>query len=106
MLYQVAITRRAQNDITALTKTVLKEAPTRGVRWLNGLQNSIDSLEEMPERCGEAPESPGKRGDIIRELLYGTKPNTRRILFTVDLNSRIVFVLAVRHSRRQYAKGL
>ena len=106
MRYHVAVTRRAQNDITALTKKVLKQARTRGARWLDGLQDAIDSLEVMPERCGEAPESPAKRGDLIRELLYGTKPNTRRILFTIDTKSRTVFVLTIRHSRRRNAKRL
>jgi plasmid stabilization system protein ParE len=107
MTYQVDITSRARKDIVTLTKKLMREAPpTRAAEWLRGLQDAIQSLERMPDRCGESPESPGKRGEVIRELLYGTRSHTRRILFTVDEPNALVKVLTVRHSRRQNAKRL
>jgi mRNA-degrading endonuclease RelE of RelBE toxin-antitoxin system len=60
----------------------------------------------MPERSGEAPESPARNGETIRHLLYGSRPNVYRVLFTVDDRKKTVFVLTVRHGRQATATDL
>lgn len=104
--YHVSLTSRATQDIQAVASRILKSAPTQGAEWLDGLENAVASLEDFPERCGQAPESPGRNGETIRQLLYGSKPNVYRVLFTVDDEKKRVFVLALRHSRQAAAKGL
>jgi len=69
-------------------------APT----WYNGAIDSINSLEENPERCPLAPES-GDAGEPIRQLLYGDKRHAYRILFTVQ--EQKVLVLHLRHAARR-----
>ena len=59
------------------------------------------SLDEFPERCPLAPESPVFPFEV-RQLLYGHPPHEYRILFTIE--AKTVYVLHVRHGRRQPLK--
>jgi len=44
------------------------------IRWFNGLENAIHTLETYPLRCPAAPE--GKKAKrSLRHLLYGKKPH-------------------------------
>ena len=100
MKYHLSLTNRAAQDIQALANRILENAPIQGAEWLNGLEDAVASLDEFPERCGRAPESPARNGATIRQLLHGSKPNVYRVLFTVDDEKETVFVLAVRHARQ------
>lgn len=104
MKYQIALTNRAARDLERLTARVLYQAPTQGADWLDGFEDAIASLNEFPERCGTDPESPGTNGEIIRQLLYGTRPNVYRVLFYIDAKSHTVVVLTIRHGRQKTAK--
>ena len=58
---------------------------------------AIDSLETMPERCGQASEATDVGLDI-REFLFGKRHGTYRVLFQID--GRTVYILRVWHSAR------
>jgi hypothetical protein len=65
------------------------------------LQDAIASLAQFPERCALAPESTVFPFEV-RHLLYGHAPHVYRILFTIE--DKTVYVLHIRHSRRQPLK--
>ena len=95
MNYQIVIQPNAQTDIERAYRWLLERAPTRAVTWYNGLQQAIDSLQSLPERCSLAPEDE-YFSEEIRQLLYGRRGGVYRILFTIVDN--IVHILHVRHS--------
>jgi len=63
--------------------------------------DAIASLAEFPRRCTLAPESK-MFAQEVRHLLYGRKPHTYRVLFTIQGSS--VYVLHIRHGRREPLK--
>ncbi|MBV8904562.1 MAG: hypothetical protein JOZ22_13090 [Acidobacteriia bacterium] len=61
----------------------------RLLRWLQGLQERIDTLSEFPERCQLARESKS----LPFELRHGRKPRVYRILFTIEANTvHIIYI--------------
>jgi plasmid stabilization system protein ParE len=62
------------------------------------MEQAIENLSEFPGRCQIAVES--RRGDVIRQLLYGRKPHVYRILFRVIAKGRVVSVIHIRHGAR------
>src|SRR4051794_13397338 len=66
-------------------------------RWLDGLEAAIAKLETFPRRCGPARES-AEFEEEIRQLLYGKRRGTYRVLFVVRGDE--VRILHVRHSAR------
>lgn len=103
MTFRVETTAQAENDADAILEWLLSQhSGETGERWFQALENAIASLEEFPKRCGLAPESRVFPFEV-RQLLYGHKPHTYRILFTIQ--HRTVYVLHIRHGRRQPAKS-
>jgi len=100
------MTARASADLAEVAGYVLSRAPHQGALWLNGFETAISTLAELPGAYPLAPESPGARGEQIRQLSYGDKPNVYRILFTINAAAQSVFVLTIRHGRRLPATGL
>lgn len=66
--------------------------------WFQGLIEAINSLEKSPQRCSLAPEN-DTFDEEIRQLLYGKRRSTYRIIFTVS--GQTVYILHVRHASRQ-----
>jgi plasmid stabilization system protein ParE len=96
--YRVVIQPSAAADIDAAYVWVNEQAPDASARWFNGLEAAIYSLEHFPERCPLAEESRAFTV-TIRQLVYGKRVGTYRILFTVTADA--VHVLHVRHGRRR-----
>jgi plasmid stabilization system protein ParE len=98
MAFSVRQTAQADSDLDAILEWLLaREAGEAGLRWLNGLQESLQSLSESPYRCVIAPENSVFPFEV-RQLLYGRKPHVYRVLFTVDKDS--VIILHIRHGRQ------
>jgi plasmid stabilization system protein ParE len=62
--------------------------------WVRRLLAAAQTLRTMPERCGRAAEAE-TTGRDVRELLFGKKRGTYRIVFTIHPG-----VVWVRHIRR------
>jgi plasmid stabilization system protein ParE len=96
MAFNVRITREAELDMTETfnwrSENISVEA---AAQWYNGVMDKIHSLEEMPRRCGLAPENEHFE-DEIRQLLYGKRGSQYRILFSIS--GETVWVLHVLHS--------
>ena len=102
MTFRVETTLTAEQDADAILDWLLSQyAGDAGVRWFLALQDAIASLAEFPERCPLAPESAAFSFEV-RHLLYGNTPHVYRILFTID--DKTVYVLHIRHGRRQPLK--
>jgi plasmid stabilization system protein ParE len=98
MEYRVELTDRASSDLRLLFLSIRAWESDAAARWFNGIERAIESLRERPGRCGVAPGN--RRGQVIRQLLYGRKPNVYRILFRVLAKDRVVAVMHIRHGAR------
>jgi plasmid stabilization system protein ParE len=99
MAFRVKTTSKAKWDLDdILTRLLSQGAGETGLRWFQGLHQAVATLADSPRRCSLAPENAVFPFEV-RHLLYGRKPHVYRIIFTIEDNT--VFVLHVRHGRRQ-----
>lgn len=84
----------ASAEMEEAFRWIADQAPASAVKWFNGLQVAIQSLESFPERCPLAEESQAFEMEI-RQLLYGKRVGAYRILFTINRDA--VHVPHVRH---------
>jgi plasmid stabilization system protein ParE len=95
MAYLVRLTDRALRDLETLYERIQAESSEQANSWFNGLVEAIYSLEQQPERATRTTEN-----RVLRQLLYGGKRNTYRIIFKVRPRARVVDILHVRHGSR------
>jgi plasmid stabilization system protein ParE len=101
MAFRVELSEQAQRDISAIYDWLRSEqAGDAGERWFRALRTAIASLSDVPSRCALAPENRDAPVEV-RQLLYGRRSHTYRILFAID--GEVVQVLHVRHARRRPA---
>ncbi len=98
MNYRVLITPSAKADIFEINTWFLENNPEFAENWLWGISEAIATLSKFPERCPVISESDAF-DEIVRQLLYGKKPNVYRILFSIKENE--VYILRVRLTREQ-----
>lgn len=99
MKFQVIITPSAKADIFEINAWLLENSPDSAESWLWGISQAITSLSDFPERCVISPESEAFSDVIVRQLLYGKKPNIYRILFSIQEEK--VYILRVRSTKQQ-----
>jgi plasmid stabilization system protein ParE len=87
----------ASLQIESTRDRIAERSPEAAVRWEAGLFEALESIRDLPGRCPVAPESV-LFGEEIRELLYGKRPGTRRILYAI--RGDVIRVVAVRHAAR------
>jgi len=68
--------------------------------WFNGLEAAIQTLEINPERGTWNSKSKRRR-----RLLYGTKPNFYRIVYSTNIRKRLVTILYIRHGAMRPVGG-
>ena len=100
MAYLVDISRYAQLDTQDAYDWMEQHSPLHVDEWFNGLVEAIFTLDEMPRRCGLAPENKNYDKEV-RHLLYAKRSTTYRILFVIrpaqDEFDGVVRVLRIRH---------
>jgi len=94
MSFHVAIARKAAREIEDQFNWLADHSEAAANRWRNSLLQAIDTLENDPERCPEAPEAEWHPG--LRQLLHGKRRNLHRILF--EIRGQTVVILRLRHS--------
>ena len=99
MGYRVKLSRAAARDTDEAFQWLEEKAPERASSWISGLMDAALSLENNPDRCPKAAESP-ELGILIRVLLYGKKRGIYRILFLVRPDDEIVLIVRIRHASR------
>lgn len=80
--YQVVIPPVVEDKIREQALFIAEDKPAVALEWYGQIFEKIDTLESMPDRCPEAPESPYVRY-TLRHLLIGEY----RVLFRVVENS-------------------
>ena len=95
MQYLVSLTDRALRDMELVYEFVRADSSEKAFAWFNDLAEAIYSLERYPDRGAVAPES-----KKLRHLLFGKKPTTYRIIYTVDKRHAAVSILHIRHGAR------
>jgi plasmid stabilization system protein ParE len=71
MSWNVVLARRASREIEEQYDWLAQRSPAAADRWRNSLLEAIDTLEDNPERCPEAPEAEWHEG--LRQLLHGKR---------------------------------
>jgi len=93
--YLVSLTDRALRDMELIYEFVQANSSDGAFAWFNDLAEAIYSLERYPDRGAVTPES-----KKLRHLLFGKKPTTYRIIYTVDKRHAAVSILHIRHGAR------
>jgi plasmid stabilization system protein ParE len=83
MAFKVKLTAPAESDAYGAFERISEVAPLAARRWLERLFEAIFSLSEMPQRCSIAHEAE-EIGREVRQLLFGKKSGTFRILFDIQ----------------------
>jgi plasmid stabilization system protein ParE len=102
MAYRVNLTAKAEADAYAAYEHIREVAPRSAEKWLIGLFALIQTLDEMPSRCALIPEAE-EVGHPARQLLYGKRSGTYRIIFDIQEQSEEgprIRVLRIRHGAR------
>jgi len=95
MRYLVRLSSRAIRDLETIYEFIQAQASDAASEWFKSLVETIHSLEQFPERGSSAAEN--RR---VRQLLFGDRANTYRILYRVDKRRGAVDVLHIRHGAR------
>jgi ParE toxin of type II toxin-antitoxin system, parDE len=96
--YRVVVQRLAKEDLQAAYERAADRAPFTAARWLDRFQQSLQTLEQLPNRCPLAREH-GKVDADVRELLFGKRPYVFRVVFAIDGDT--VRVLRIRRAQRR-----
>jgi len=91
----VSLTDRALRDMELIYEFVQADSSEKAFAWFSDLAEAIYSLERYPERGAVTPES-----KKLRHLLFGKKPTTYRVIYTVDKRHAAVSILHIRHGAR------
>jgi len=103
MAFRVEIAPRALADIEEAFLYIRQGSPERASRWLLGIIDAINSLEQMPGRHPVAPESEDL-GQEVRVLHFGKRHHVYRVFFSVRLEGPkqgVVRIFHVRHGVRR-----
>ena len=104
MAYRVDISPSALQDAEDAYLWVKYHAPEKAGEWYEGLLQAIFKLEKSPRHCPLAPESEDL-GREIRQLLYGSRRRSYRILFGFGedqkTGEKVVRIFRIRHSSRR-----
>lgn len=93
MKYSVHIDAEAQQQIADTFRYIrdVEKKPITAQRWLQGLYDAIESLEEEPHRCAFARENDGFRQEVLK-LVY----KSTRLVFIIE--DQDVFIVAAPHT--------
>jgi plasmid stabilization system protein ParE len=99
MKYEIRLSRRATEDRNrAYAWYATNYSEEFALRWFTGITNAIESLAASAMSQPKAIESNRFTFDVY-EVLYGSKRNKHRILFT--FRDDVVYILHIRHSAQR-----
>ena len=86
MAFRIRLTPQARDDAFQAYEHIRQVSPIRAETWLRGLFEAIQTLDQMPFRCPLIPEAE-KLEVNLRQLLYGQRSGTYRVIYDVQENS-------------------
>ena len=98
MIYRVVVTARANADAIQAFRWKTERSTQVAARWLAGIEKAIASLSKLPERHPIAEEDSEQLGIVLRQMTYGKKPGTYRLLYSIEED--MVVLHYIRHSAR------
>lgn len=98
MIYRVVITAGANAGAIGAFRWKTERSAQGAARWLANLEKAIGRLNTFPERHPIAEDESERSGITLREMTYGKKPGTYRILFSIEGDT--VVLHDIRHSAR------
>jgi toxin ParE1/3/4 len=101
MEYQVDFTDRASRDLDLVYKNINAEHSVAALKWFRDLKRSIDTLENLPNRCPIT-----RKQNELRHLLFGNRPHVYRVIFRVVEEQKCVLILTIWHSARRDLKSI
>ena len=91
--YKVEITRAAEGDVEEIWTYIADDSPENATAFIIRLEEQIDTLEQLPERCPLIPENE-QLGTSYRHLLHGAY----RTVFRTT--GKTVYILRIIHGTR------
>jgi plasmid stabilization system protein ParE len=98
LIYRVVVTARANADAIAAFRWKIEVSVKVAERWYAGLEKAIAKLGRFPERHPIAEEESEQLGLPLRQMIYGKKSGTYRILFSIEGDAVVLHY--IRHSAR------
>ena len=105
MAFHVEIAPRALADIDEAFFYIEHDSPERAAKWLVGIIDAMNSLEQMPARCALAPESEDL-GAEVRVLLFGKHPHVYKIFSSLESRAEDLGIARIFHVRHGAQRGL
>jgi plasmid stabilization system protein ParE len=99
MTYHVEITAKALREIDEALEWYAVRSLRTAISWYVNLMEAVRDLGDNPERFELAPENEWYPGEL-RQMLYGKKRGTYRILF--EIRGDTVYILRVRHGAQDF----
>jgi plasmid stabilization system protein ParE len=100
MVFRVEVMPRALQDLDEAASYLCREdSPQQAGQWLDQILIALRSLERFPMRCAVATEAASLDREV-RMYLHVWHKQPYRIYYAVDLESKLVQVLHVRHGSR------
>jgi plasmid stabilization system protein ParE len=96
--YRVVVTARANADAIRAFLWKTEQSVQSATRWFAGLEKAIAKLSKLPERHPVAEEESERLGITLRQMIFGKKPKTYRIFFSIEEDTVVVHY--IRHSAR------
>jgi plasmid stabilization system protein ParE len=96
MDFSIRITEIAAKDIDEAVTYIAIDSPSAAQRWKAELETQIFSLAVMPARFAVIPES-DDLGALYRSAIH----YSHRIIFRIDDEERVVYVVRVYHGLRR-----
>jgi len=90
MAFRVEIARQAAVDLEHIFDFIRAQSSDAAADWINGLVKVIESLAHLPNRGHPLDK-------VRRQIFYGNRPHTHRIVYLVDVKINTVLVLYIRH---------
>ncbi len=98
MTYRVVVTARARADALEAFRWKADRSTLAASRWLVGLEKAIASLSKLPSRHPIAEDESELLGIDLRQMIYGRRPGTYRLLFSIE--GETVILHEIRHAAR------
>ena len=100
--YKIIISQEAEDILTASYDYLYARNPLAAAKWLDGMLQTIQSLDTFPEQGAIIPEADLDASFAdLRQIFYtmNTGGNTYRIIYKITSNScKIVDVVTIRSS--------
>lgn len=90
--FNINITSKAQNDLEEIWRYIAEDNLLQAEKFVNLLEEKINSLEVFPERCSKINHPLSNRN--YRQLIY----ENYRIVFRIEKNQ--IYILRIIHTAR------